>query len=103
MANALNATITPQMAHNTTRCHLSAAMPISRTSNVKADSFPNVVEINEKAGAITVYLMAFARSPLSLMELLERPRPNIVPTVTSDEHIIADVWKKQISKGQSTA
>ena len=64
-ANMFSATIMPQITHNTTRCHLWAVMPMSRTSNVKADSFPNVVETIDKLGAITVYLIAFARSSLS--------------------------------------
>lgn len=45
----------------------------------------------EKTGAMTVYLMAFVRSPLSPMESLVRPRPNIVATATSTEHRIADI------------
>lgn len=88
----------PQMAHKTTRCHRWAAIPISRTSNVRAESFPNVDDTTDRAGAITVYLIALARSSLLWIESLERPRPNLVPTVTSAEHTIADIWKTQVSR-----
>lgn len=86
-----DATMIAQMVHSMTRCHLFAAVPIRRTSSNKAESLPNVDDTTDSTGAMRVYLTAFVRSPLSAMESLGRPRPNVVATVTSAEHVTAEI------------